>query len=129
MADQDDATRVEILADIRRRYATGDYEGVAAAFGRFEDLNAIRSNIRIEAIALAATALAPTGDPTGARAVIKPVWKQPMKNHRHYRYLAQVCLELGEYDRAASLANAAGALKQRENEARLALVEGTDEGA
>jgi predicted Zn-dependent protease len=127
MVDQDDATRVEILADIRRLYATGDYDGVAGAFGRLEDLNSIRSNIRIEAIALAARALVATGDPTGARAVIKPVWKQPMKNHRHYRYLAQVCLELGEYDRAASLANAAAGLKQQENDARMAAAEALGE--
>ena len=120
MAEQDDATRIEILADIRRQYASGNYDAVASAFASLENINSIRSNIRIEAIALAARALIATGDTTEARAVIKPVWKQPMKNHRHYRYLAQVCLELGEYDRAASLANAAGALKQQETEARMA---------
>ena len=120
MAEQDDATRIEILADIRRRYASGDYDAVASAFASLENINSIRSNIRIEAIALAARALIATGDTTQARAMIKPVWKQPMKNHRHYRYLAQVCLELGEYDRAAALANAAGDLKQKENEARIA---------
>ena len=120
MSEQDDATRIEILVDIRRRYASGNYDAVASAFASLENINSIRSNIRIEAIALAARALIATGDTTEARAIIKPVWKQPMKNHRHYRYLAQVCLELGEYDRAASLANAAGALKQQEIEARIA---------
>jgi len=120
MSEQDDASRIKILADIRRQYASGNYDAVASAYASLENINSIRSNIRIEAIALAARALIATGDTTEARAIIKPVWKQPMKNHRHYRYLAQVCLELGEYDRAASLANAAGALKQQEIEAKIA---------
>jgi hypothetical protein len=103
---------MRILDAIRAAFAVGQYQTVLSAFDQLGDFRAVRSGIRVEAIALAARAHTAMGDTTAARQLLKQVWNAELKHHRHYRHVAHACLDLGEYRRAVALSEKAAELAE-----------------
>ena len=95
--------RQAALQEMRGRFREHNYQGVLAAFESLGDLDAVRSGIRIEALALAARAHIGLSANKRARRLLEPVRDAPLKTDRQYGYLAAACLELGEYRWAATL--------------------------
>jgi tetratricopeptide (TPR) repeat protein len=107
-----DQQRLDQLTAMKSAFATGRYPAVLEALEQLGPLDAIRSGIRIEAIALAARTQIAVGEKRAARDLLKQVWNASLKNHRLYRHVAMACLELGEYRRALSLIEKAVELKE-----------------
>jgi thioredoxin-like negative regulator of GroEL len=107
-----DTEQSEILGSMRKAFAEGAYLQVQALLSSLGDIKTVRSGIRIDAVALAARAKLAEGDRKGARQLLQQVWAAKLKNHRQCRQLAIACLELGDYDRARELVEAAISLAQ-----------------
>ena len=111
-----DAQRAELLETMRKAFPQGGYGEVMAAFEALGETKAIRSGIRVEAIALAARVRLAQGDKQAARQLLKQVWNAPLKNHRLCRHVAIACLEMGEYRHAAALTERAAAMAEQAKE-------------
>ena len=111
-----DAQRAELLETMRRAFLQGGHDEVMGAFEALGETKAIRSGIRVEAIALAARVKMAQGDKQAARQLLKQVWNAPLKHHRLCRQVAITCLEMGEYRHAAALAERAAALAEQAKE-------------
>ncbi len=105
-----DAQRAQLLETMRTAFPQGRHDEVLGAFEALGETKAIRSGIRVEAIALAARVRLAQGEKQAARQLLKQVWNAPLKNHRLCRHVAIACLELGEYRHAAALAERAAVL-------------------
>ncbi len=111
-----DAHRAELLESMRAAFPQGCYDDLITAFEALGETKAIRSGIRVEAIALAARTRLAQGDKQAARQLLKQVWNAPLKNHRLCRHVAIACLEIGEYRHAAALAERAASLAEQAKE-------------
>ena len=111
-----DAQRAELLETMRKAFPQGGYDQVLGAFEALGETKAIRSGIRVEAIALAARVKLAQGDKQAARQLLKQVWNAPLKNHRLCRHVAIASLEMGEYRHAAALTERAAALAEQAKE-------------
>jgi hypothetical protein len=111
-----DAHRAELLESMRAAFPQGRYDDLITAFEALGETKAIRSGIRVEAIALAARTRLAQGDKQAARQLLKQVWNAPLKNHRLCRHVAIACLEIGEYRHAAALTERAASLAEQAKE-------------
>ena len=111
-----DAQRAQLLETMRTAFPQGRHDEVLGAFEALGETKAIRSGIRVEAIALAARVRLAQDEKQAARQLLKQVWNAPLKNHRLCRHVAIACLELGEYRHAAALAERAAVLAEQGKE-------------
>jgi hypothetical protein len=117
MAAQNNPLEVErdnLLKTMREAFLRQDWAGTLTTYEQFNDIKAVRTGIRIEAMCLAARALAASGDRRAAKDILFPLAKRDFPAHRFYGHVARALLDLPDYERAAQIcARAASALSEQ----------------
>lgn len=98
-----EADRGKILIDMREAFLRQDWKATLAAYEQFDDIKSVRTGIRIEAMCLAARALAASGDRRAAKDILFPLAKRDFPAHRFYGHVARALLDLPDYERAAQV--------------------------
>ena len=98
-----DDEMLDILRLMREDFRVGQYDDVMGKLEQFEDIDRVRSGIRVEVVCLAARALIAKRETRRGRQLLKKVVKRDYSSSRLYGYVAMAMLELGDYSVAAEL--------------------------